>query len=346
MELTVRAIDVGYGRTKYVTSVAGKQVKCAHFPSIAPVAKHRDLSEALGKRRKTVPIAINGVTYEVGPDAHLAEDVFSVSHMDDDYSASPEYLALVRGALHYMREEEIDLLVVGLPVASFAAKRAFLEKRLSGTHHIGAGRQVSVKKVKVLAQPHGALMNYALMNDGFDTVKNERTLIVDPGARTFDWLVTQGLKIIEKRSHSVNRGMLDVLRVFAEGISRTEKTQFADFERIDLALRQGTKPLVFQKRYDLSRHMPEAKQLAKEAVTAMRRYVQDASDIDNLIVSGGGAFFFKEAIQEAFKKHQVHELHDGMFANLIGFQLAGMEIAHANLRQSERERTEAPAREG
>jgi plasmid segregation protein ParM len=57
----------------------------------------------------------------------------------------------------------------------------------------------------------------------------------------------------------------------------------------------------------------------------MKRVVQDGNDIDNILLSGGGAFFFKSVIQEAFPRHKVQELKDGLYANVIGFQLAGME---------------------
>jgi plasmid segregation protein ParM len=39
MELTVRAIDVGFGNTKYVSAVnitaAGTEIRCGSFPSMA-----------------------------------------------------------------------------------------------------------------------------------------------------------------------------------------------------------------------------------------------------------------------------------------------------------------------
>jgi plasmid segregation protein ParM len=56
----------------------------------------------------------------------------------------------------------------------------------------------------------------------------------------------------------------------------------------------------------------------------MRRYVQDASDIDNIIVSGGAAFFFKEAIRAAFPHHQIQEGRDGLYANVRGFARYGL----------------------
>lgn len=50
----------------------------------------------------------------------------------------------------------------------------------------------------------------------------------------------------------------------------------------------------------------------------MLHYVGDASDIKNIILVGGGAFFFKKAIKEAFPKHRIYEVKDALYANVKG----------------------------
>ena len=59
----------------------------------------------------------------------------------------------------------------------------------------------------------------------------------------------------------------------------------------------------------------------------MLHYVGDGSDLKNIILVGGGAFFFRKTIKEAFPKHRIHELKDALYANVKGFQLAGAEYA-------------------
>jgi len=243
----------------------------------------------------------------------------------------------MRGALHYMRVEHIDLLVVGLPVSTVTQKRAALARRLIGEHPIGDGRTVAVKNVKVLAQPQGALMSYALSDGHYRAMKNQRNLIADCGGRTFDWLVTEGLKVIEKRSHAVNRGMYDVTLMLAQEIEKLLGTQYHDYERLDQALQTRTNPTIFGKEYPLKPHMAAARKVAHEAVIEMKRYVQDGSDIDNIIVAGGAAFFFRDAIKEAFPRHEIHELVEAVYANVRGFQLAGMEILAAEDKRAYRQ---------
>jgi plasmid segregation protein ParM len=339
MPSIVRAIDVGHKNVKSVIE-AGEAIVCRVFPACAPVTTGRDLSDTLGRKRQTILVDVGALTYEVGPDALLAGTAAPAHNMDDDYCLTDEYLALVRGALAYMKVATVDLLVVGLPVTTFEMHKAALGKRLSGEHRLRDGKVVAVKEVKVLAQPHGALIDYALSDARMQSLRRQRNLIIDCGARTFDWLVTQGLKVMEQRSHATNRGMYDVLQVLAAEIGRHRNIQFHDYERLDLALRTRTNPLVCGTEYDLAPHLPVAGKIAQEAVTIMRRYVQDGSDIDNIILSGGAAFFFKEALHSAFPQHQIHDRRDGLYANVRGFALYGQQ------RMAQTDRANAGGAEG
>ena len=337
MEKTVAAIDVGYGYTKSAIGTSRKAFKCNIFPSQAPVANNLAMAEALGSSLRIVQIPIQGLLYAVGPDVSMATGAAAVRNTDNTYSESDEYLALVRGAFHYMKVDKIDLLVAGLPVKIFEAKREALERRLIGTHDVGDGRTVAVKRVRILAQPRGALMTYAIAHDQVANIKHQTNLIPDPGSRTFDWVLTKGLKPFTERSGSVDKGMLDVLRLIAEGISRDERVEFSDYERIDKALRTGTSPLLFGKEYDLRKYLAAARKITQEAVTAMKRAVGDGAHIDNIILGNGGAFFFRQAIQEGFPRHKVHELREGIYANAIGFLLAGIELVLRENRQADPE---------
>jgi len=116
MDKVVRAVDVGYGNTKYVTGVEGNALRCAHFASSAPVCASHEAREALGGKRRTVGIGIGDFTYEVGPDAHLAAEVYQTRQMHDGYCETPEYLALTRGALGFMKIERIDVYHVAMPL--------------------------------------------------------------------------------------------------------------------------------------------------------------------------------------------------------------------------------------
>lgn len=330
MELIVRAVDVGSGNTKFVTAAAGTDIRCASFPSVAYPSSDDSPSWPASERKKTVCIPIGSLFYEVGPDVNLAADTFRAKQLHDEYTETPEYMALLRGALSMMKLSRIDLLVVGLPVALFAVKKAALEKAMTGRHDIGGGKTVTVGKALAVAQPQGALVHYASEHEKMAVIGNEQSLIIDPGSRTFDWLVARGMRLVQKQSYSFNRGMSDVLRLLAAEITKDIGSLYRDYDAIDLALRTGKQPVIFQKPYDMKRLLPLAETVAEQAVSTMKEWIEAPHSLQNIILVGGGAFLFRKAVKAAFPKHRIHEVKEPMFANVRGFQAAGQNYAQIN----------------
>ncbi len=331
MELIVRAVDVGSGNTKFVTAAAGPDIRCASFPSVAYPSSDDSPSWPASERKKTVCIPIGPLFYEVGPDVSLAADTFRAKQLHDEYTETPEYMALLRGALSMMKVRRIDLLVVGLPVALFAVKKAALEKAMTGRHDIGGGKAVTVGKALAVPQPQGALVHYASEHQKMAIIGNEQSLIIDPGSRTFDWLVARGMRFVQKQSYSFNRGMSDVLRLLAAEITKDIGSPYRDYDAIDVALRTGKQPTIFQKPYDMKRLLPLAETVAEQAVSTMKEWIEAPHSLQNIILVGGGAFLFRKAVKAAFPKHRIHEVKEPMFANVRGFQLAGQNYARSSL---------------
>jgi len=338
MEFVVRAVDVGSGNTKYVVNTDGSEIRCASFPSIAYPSASETQAWAASERRKTLSIPIGNLFYEVGPDVHLVADSVRATQLHDDYTDSAEYMALLRGSLHLMKQPRIDLLVVGLPVALLHLKKASLEKAMVGTHDVGSGKTVTVAKALAVAQPQGALVHYASVHKKMATIGNEQSLIIDPGSRTFDWLVARGMRQVQKQSHSFNRGMSDVLRLIAAEITKDIGSPYRDMDAIDLALRTGKQLVLFQKPYDIKRFMPMAEAVAHQAVSTMRQYIESPQSLQNIILVGGGAFLFKKAVKAGFPSHRIHEVKEPMFANVRGFQLAGQNYARTVISATRPER--------
>jgi len=118
MELIVRAVDVGSGNTKFVTGISGADIRCASFPSVAYPSSADTSAMPAAEKRKTVCIPVGSLFYEVGPDIHLAADTFRAKQLHDEYTESPEYMALLRGAL------SIDEADPHRPARRRAARRA------------------------------------------------------------------------------------------------------------------------------------------------------------------------------------------------------------------------------
>lgn len=338
----IRAIDVGYGNTKFTVLRQGpSEIHCGIFPSIAPQASSiTDLGGELFQRRNTVAVKVNGVHYEVGKDASLAKDASYGRTLDPDYALTDAYMALVRGAIYYMGVDSIDVLVVGLPVNSYESKREELEKRLVGEHAIpsprskgvdGSCRNVRVGNVRVLPQPIGAFFDYSMQQGRFQKMRNEMNLVIDPGYFTLDWVVAKGVKISIPRSGSHSGGMSSVLSTVGELVSRDIGEQLSDYAGIDDALRFGNNPRFFGKEFEISKYLPQAKEKARQFVAVLANKVGVAADIDNILLAGGGAEFFLDLVKEKFPKHSVQITPDPVYANVRGFQFAGEHWASQNL---------------
>lgn len=149
MTKIAEAIDVGWGNTKFTKRSASGEVRCALFPSVTQWHTTDPARSILGDRRDTVAILGDGMYYEVGPGIAGARGKYRTTNMHDDYIDTPEYAALVKGALTYMDRPRIDVLVMGLPVKHLVAKRAQLERRWTGEHEIGGGKRIGIERVSV-----------------------------------------------------------------------------------------------------------------------------------------------------------------------------------------------------
>jgi plasmid segregation protein ParM len=326
MDPRVRAIDVGFGNTKYVTASESGKVECSHFPSLTFFGTTDDAGEGMGSKRRTVTVPVGGLMYVVGPEVELAADRFWQRHEHDTFMQTDEYRALMAGALHYMKVDRLDLLVLGLPVAQFQAKRIALEKSMTGAFDVGRRKKVEVNRVLVVAQPQGALMEYAA-NSGVESIAKGRSLVIDVGSRTFDWLVTRGMKVLGTMSSSVPRGTHAMLSAIAKQISEDFGEQFNHLEEIDEALRAGRAMRIYQQDYDLKRFDKLIQAIADQAVMAMVQSMDATFNVENIVLVGGGAFLYRKAIKRQFPKHRIREVKDPLHANVRGFQLIGEQYA-------------------
>ena len=325
----VRAIDIGYGNTKFTLShTPGHDINCRMFPSLTPQSTtNGDLGAGMLARRDTVRVEVGGVSYEVGPDAELAQGGIARNrHLLADYCRSDAYSVLLKGALHYMGQTNIDLLILGLPVSTYAQYKLELMERTVGTHECG-NRTVTVKNVRVYPQPLGGFFDYTIRSRLFQQMSNETNLMIDPGFYTLDWLMTHGLKTIDARSGAANDGgMGSILRVIAKAIAKdacVDETELGEVARIDAALRGATKLRLFGEDVNIEKYRAIGIAKAEEAINQMMHTVGRTGDIGNIVLVGGGSHFYEAPLKLRFPKHKIAVAHDPVFANARGFQLIG-----------------------
>jgi plasmid segregation protein ParM len=305
------------------------RIDCAHFASIAYDTAHDSSGDGIGSKRRTVCVPVGGIWYEVGPDVALAADGFVGRNHHDDYIRTHEYRAFTAGALHFMEIDRVDLLVLGLPVAHYMSRRAELQKAMTGTFEVGHDRKVEVRRVLVVAQPQGA--KYAVFGDQANVkLRQGRTLVIDAGSRTFDWLVTLDNKVVGKMSHSVNRGVHDMLIKIAAAISSETGRDYQNLEAIDKALR-ARKPLrAYQQSFDLRKYDAMIEKIAEQAVAVAYKKLGSIDDLEHIVVVGGGMHLYRATIRRKFPDIKISEVAEPLYANVKGFQLMGEQYVREN----------------
>lgn len=332
----VRALDVGYGNVKFVRrhEAMGDKVICDMFPSRSPAATDSFIGEGTLKRRETVIVRVNGTNYEVGHDVAQAQGANDISaSLDNKFVREDGYMARVLGAFHYMftdiDADYIDMLVVGLPVNNIKEHKEYLIEKLKGKHMLPGDREIEIKDVRVFEQPLGAFFNFMYSPDepknfSYGAVKSQRNLIIDPGMYTFDWLLVDSMKASDNRSGGTTRAMSDVIKAMAKVIAKEEKTNNDQvFKILDDAIRAGRNPRIFNKEIEVESYISYAKTVISESVDKLANSVGDGADVDNIMLVGGGARFFLEAIKAKFPRHEIITTNNSVYANVIGFQMAG-----------------------
>lgn len=312
-----RSVDIGYRNTRFILD---DRRTCRVFPSLAPPADTNRRGASFLKDRRTSIVYVDGAPYEVGEDSGLFVSTVPILHRD--YIETPEYRALLYGALAAMQTPSIDLLVTGLPVHLHATRSERLQSLLMGVHTIRPGVTVEIRKVAVVTQPMGGFVLHCFEQGNWKVNARKIVLVVDIGFFTFDWMVIRGLTELPGRSGSVECGVSEYIRSIQEHLSTEIGDVHTDLHRIDDGLRQGDFRIRGQP-VDLAPLHRVPKGVVDRAVSALRNRVGAAHDIDQIVVVGGGAPYFVDGLRKAFPKHPLHTVPDPVFANVRGFQLIG-----------------------
>lgn len=317
------AIDVGYGNTKTAFAM-GSEIKTTMFPSLAPQAATSNLTPEGGtpfQARNVVNVMVDGARYEVGPGVALSGAYNTGRALAEDFVTTPNYAALLAGALYYSRATSIDRLVLGLPVHNTQKYAGYLRDRFVGQHDFGWGA-VEVKSVMPLPQPLGSLLTY-MQQSGKQYDPDNSYLVIDVGYFTTDWIVARGYTMDDTRSGGVPGGAARVYQQIASLISSQKGQPFDAIERVDHALRKGGSMLFYQEDLDLNPYLAEAMAVTHQSIKELQSKVGRTDDIRAIILTGGGAALYAPTIRAAFPLNAIHMMDAPCFANVRGFYTIG-----------------------
>jgi plasmid segregation protein ParM len=325
----VVSVDVGFGYSKWAVTL-NNEILTGSIPSLAPCYPADDdaHSKDLGLyKRNTVFAEVGENRYVVGPDvSHVASGINRGRNLIDNFPTTPEYKALLLGALYYAGAEDIEVLVLGLPNHTMQQYASTLAKVLHEPATVN-GRRISAKKVIVVPQPVGTLYMYGKTATGIQ-IEGVNRLVVDVGYYTTDWVVSNGYSINGARTGGKVGGISNILASVASQIKAVHGETTSSPEKIDSVLMGSGKdyvPVRSKKIYrdELERYIVKASPVIEGVSKAIRTSVVEIDDIEEIVLSGGGSAIFEPIIRQIFPGIDIKIMPLPAFTNAVGFLLYG-----------------------
>lgn len=356
----VQAIDLGYGLVK---STKGHQ-ELICFPSLAVASDPQTMRQLNVRQRNTVDVQVGNALFEVGPDILQAQTGNDVGReIGENWSRSPNYKALMLGALSYMEEDVIDMLVLGLPVNQYLSEERCNEliSTYTGTHNVANGKTVEVRNVLVRPQPWGGYISmgdymtelnellvskreFHLKESNIDIgikpidtveqlISEHCVLIVDPGEYTLDWLLVDRGTINTKASGAASdsgrhRVVRDVHRALEQDMGKSIAP--ANFSRINDSLRTGSALKLGGQIVDLKKYESVVTQSVSDPISRLIEGLRGLEDrIDIILMVGGHPAIYEAEMVRRFPLIPVFLPPQALFANVNGFKSMGVAVASA-----------------
>ncbi|WP_232504670.1 ParM/StbA family protein [Acidovorax delafieldii] len=248
-----------------------------------------------------------------------------------DYTGTDSYKALFHAGLLLTSATEIDVLVTGLPVSQYQdeSRRKALEKQFTGKRKITPKRTVEAASVKVVAQPIGGLFDMVNQDesqgeDG-DIDEEARILVVDPGFFSLDWVLVSNGEF-HRQSSDTSLKASSVLLEQAGLLIAQDYGAKPTVEALENAVRAGiTSILMMGQRVDFGPYLKRAGESMSSTIanSIQKSLRNEKMSPDIVVLTGGGADFFRDIIQDAFPRLKVVSPKESVLSNARGFWLLG-----------------------
>ena len=325
--MRIVGLDIGYSNVKMVFGEKGKETTSVVFPAGAgPLDIY---PRQIGSKSVVSMVSVDGEPWVTGVNPARFDLATRVLHAN--YPETAEYRALFFSSLARTGMSDIDVLVTGLPVDQYLddAKRKALEARLTGEHQIAPKRKVVVKQTVVIPQPIGAYLDMmsAIHDDReAERIERARVLTVDPGFFSLDWAMIRDSAFQKNASGTSKIASSVILDEAASLISSADFGGLFPKEDIEDAIQKGYKTvLVGAHEIDYNDYLNAAsKKVSEEAMKPLLQSLRkEVSDVNIVLLAGGGAGFYREAIEDTFPKAKIILSDDSVLANARGFFVYG-----------------------
>lgn len=181
---TVVGLDAGRSAIKVVAYNGGKRTEVLFSTMAVPAVDLHDQATAIRARQETE--TVDGKAYFTGDTARLQGNLSSSIGLNDNWTDTPEYLALVKSALTRLKNAGVPgledaYIVIGTPSKLFGSRQASLVERT---------RTVLPEDVHLTAlpQPMGAYCDYILDKSGLPITSK----LQGPNGRAASYGVIEG----------------------------------------------------------------------------------------------------------------------------------------------------------
>lgn len=284
-------LDAGRSAIKVVAYHEGKRTAIM-FPTLAVPAV--DLSDpTTAARAKSETEIVDGKAYFTGDTARLQGNLTSSIGLNDNWTDTPEYLALIQSAISRLRAEGVPgldnaYIVIGTPSKLFGSRKDSLVERTKKALPSGV-------ELKALPQPMGAYCFYILDKSGMpisnritDTNGRPKSYgVIEGGHFSTDFLLMKEGQYIERGADSCS-GM----SAAAEQLRRILGGQDTQASLVECEEAFRTKSLFqFGEQVGIQNQVQEAQSHVVQEVISKGNslFAEDARSLHGILVAGGSA---------------------------------------------------------
>lgn len=320
--------DVGYGGLKSVGALDNFLVPDegkGSYTKRSTAAPLESVAAGLDGHRDGYEVLVDGERWLTCFDPSRL--VNAARPIADDYTTTKQFKALFHTALLLNGAPMIDYLVTGLPISQFKTPGVAdaLAQRLRGVHEVAPGRFVTVAEAKVLGQPYGGFMDFALQPEGDIDVQEATIVVIDPGSYSVDWSVFVKMAPMTALNSTSTKACTVLLQRVAQSI-KSSLGHTVSVSDIETKLINGAgKMLVAGRMVELAPHVEAAaNEIVEDVVSQIVPNIREMGRTpDRVVLVGGGAGFYEAPIRRHFGNDIVKVADSPVLANARGFYLYG-----------------------
>ena len=321
--MSVIGMDIGYSNLKIAYGDKGGNPVLVNRPAGAAPSDH--IGQRIMGDDDAVRVLVDGREFAAAISHDRIENWARELHKD--YTATDSYRALFYSGLLLSGLSEIDKVVTGLPTSQYfdANLRARLVETMKGEHQVTPRRKIVVKDVKIVPQPLGGFVDYLHGLGDPSQIEDASVLVVDPGFFSVDWVLLVNGEF-KRASSGTSLDAASVILDEAAALISRDHGGSPGRGKLENAIRSGRNTVsVFGARIDIAPYLADASSRVGHIVGSQLQESlrKEDSDIDTIVLVGGGAPFYEAAIKAAFQQVPVSVAPDSVFANARGFWRGG-----------------------